>query len=234
MTLLRILKLSLSLPGPSSIAETKQSLKLITKPQIKFGILLEELLRITRRHPIYSLVVRLLWNKNGDPLPLGCSRSMWDGATSGDGNPSSIGVIIRDNRDETITALCMSLNGQYPSLETEVIALEKGVLLAKEMELQQIMLETDALTVVQSLLAGDKEGDLGHLLQGISDTLNSFSCWQIKHLKRNCNRVAHELAQLAKCTSTKQVCKGVSPPTVQHLIQLEKSLMFLAFYTLVL
>ncbi|XP_075649649.1 uncharacterized protein LOC142620109 [Castanea sativa] len=140
----------------------------------------------------------------------------------GDGNPSSIEVIIKDNRGETIAALRMPLNGQYPSLETEVIALEKGVLLAKEMELQQIMLETDALTVVQSLLIGNKEGDLEHLLQGISDTLNPFSSWQIKHLKRDCNRVAHELAQLAKFTGTKQVWKGVSPPTVQHLIQLEK------------
>lgn len=156
------------------------------------------------------------------PTP-GMFKVKVDGATSGDGNLFSIGVIIRDNRGETIAALCMPLNGQYPSLETEVIALEKGVLLAKEMELQQIMSETDALTVVQSLFVGDKEGDLGPLLQGISDTLNSFSSWQMKHLKRDCNRVAHELAQLAKCTGTKQVWKGVSPPIVQHLIQLEKA-----------
>ena len=39
-----------------------------------------------------------------------------DGATSEDGKPSSIGVIIRDSRSET-----------------ETIAIEKGVLLAKEM-----------------------------------------------------------------------------------------------------
>lgn len=128
------------------------------------------------------------------PPPPGMFKVNVDGATSGDRNPSSIGMIIRDNRGETIAALYMSLNGQYPSLETEVIALEKGVLLAKEMELQQIVLENDALTVVQRLLANDKEGDLGNLLQGISDVLNTFSCWQIKHLKSVCNRVAHELA----------------------------------------
>lgn len=91
------------------------------------------------------------------PPPPGMFKVNADGATSGDGNPSSIGVIIRDNRGETIAALCMPLNGQYPSLETEVIALEMGVLLAKEMGLQQIVLETDALTVVQYLLTVDKE-----------------------------------------------------------------------------
>lgn len=64
--------------------------------------------------------------------PLGMFKVNVDGAMSGDGNLSSIRVIIRDNRGETITALCMSLNGQYPSLETEVIALKKGVILAKQ------------------------------------------------------------------------------------------------------
>ncbi|KAL0001314.1 hypothetical protein SO802_015095 [Lithocarpus litseifolius] len=137
------------------------------------------------------------------PPPPGMFKVNVDGATSGDGNPSCIRVIIRDNRGETIAALCMPLNGQYLSLETEVLALEKGVLLAKEMELEQIVLETDALTVVQCLLAGDKEGELGHLLKGISDILKTFSNWQIKHLNRDCNRVAHELAQLAKCTGAK-------------------------------
>ena len=39
-----------------------------------------------------------------------------DGATSEDGKPSNIGVIIRDSRSET-----------------ETIAIKKGVLLAKEM-----------------------------------------------------------------------------------------------------
>ena len=81
----------------------------------------------------------------------------------------------------------------------------------------------NTLTVVQCLLAGDKEGDLGRLPQGISDILRTFSSWQIKHLNRGCNRVAHELAQLAKCTGAKQVWKDVSPPMVQHLMQLEKA-----------
>ena len=48
-------------------------------------------------------------------------------------------------RGDTIAAMCMPLPGQYMSLEIEIIALENGVLLAKEMGLQQIMIETDAL-----------------------------------------------------------------------------------------
>ena len=146
-----------------------------------------------------------------------------DGATSEDGRPSSIGVIIRDSRSETIAAMCMSLPSQYTSLEIETIAIEKGVLLAKEMGLQQILLETYALTVAQSLAAGDKGGCLGHFIQGISENLRSFTVWQINHLRRDCNKVVHELAQFAIRSSTNQVWKGVSPPMVQHLLQLDKT-----------
>ena len=146
-----------------------------------------------------------------------------DGATSEDSRPSSIGVIIRDNRSVTIAAMCMSLPGQYTSLGIETIAIEKGVLLAKEIGLQEILLETDALTVAQSLAAGDKGGCLDHFIQGISENLRSFTVWQINHLKRDCNKVAHELAQFAKRNGTNQVWKGVSPPMVQHLLQLDKT-----------
>ena len=145
-----------------------------------------------------------------------------DGATSEDGRPSCIGVIIRDSKSETIAAMCLSLPGQYSSLETETIAVEKGILLAKE-RLQHILLETDTLTVVQSLAAGDKGGSLGHFIQGISENLSFFSIWQINHLRRDCNKVAHELAQFAKHSGTNQVWKGVSPPMVQLLLQLDKT-----------
>ena len=91
------------------------------------------------------------------------------------------------------------------------------------MGLQHILLETDALTVAQSLAAGDKGGSLSHFIQGISENLRSFSVWQINHLRRDCNKVAHELAQFAKRSSTNQVWKGVSPPMVQHLLQLDKT-----------
>ena len=168
-----------------------------------------------------------LWNSlckfKMESSTLGMYKINMDGATLEDGRPSSIGVIIRDNRSETIVAMCMSLPDQYTSLETETIAIKKAVLLAKEMGLQQILLETYALTVAQSLAASDKGGCLGHFIQGISENLRSFTVWQINHLRRDYNKVAHELAQFAKCSGTNQVWKEVSPPMVQHLLQLDKT-----------
>ena len=62
-----------------------------------------------------------------------------DSATSNDGHPSSVGVIIRDNKGETVAVLCEVLQGQYSSLETKIVALEKWILLAKEMALTQVI-----------------------------------------------------------------------------------------------
>ena len=41
-----------------------------------------------------------------------------------------------------------TLPGQCTCLETEFIALENGVLLAKELELSQVIFESDSLTAI--------------------------------------------------------------------------------------
>ena len=43
--------------------------------------------------------------------PVGMYKITVDGATSEDGRPLNIGVIIRDSRSETILAMCLSLPG---------------------------------------------------------------------------------------------------------------------------
>ena len=120
-----------------------------------------------------------------------------------------------------MAALCEVLQGQYSSLETEIVALEKGILLAKEMALTQVIFESDALTMVQEILSKESNGSLGHLYQGIEDLLKSLRCWKLCHPRREHNRVAHELAHHARYSAVSQVWKGCSPPMVRHLIQME-------------
>ena len=55
------------------------------------------------------------------PPPLGMYKVNVDGATSNDGWPFSIGVIIRNNKGETIAAHCMPLPGEYSILETKLL-----------------------------------------------------------------------------------------------------------------
>ncbi|KAK9988947.1 hypothetical protein SO802_029186 [Lithocarpus litseifolius] len=66
-----------------------------------------------------------LLKEGWSPPPLGMYKVNVDGTTSNDGRPSSIGVIIRNSKGEITAALCMPLSGEYSSLETEAIAVEK-------------------------------------------------------------------------------------------------------------
>ena len=80
---------------------------------------------------------------------------------------SRVGVIIRNSKGDTIAALCKLLPGFFSSMETKIFALENGILLAKEMQLSQIIIESDALTVVQDLQNKVTNCNVGHLYLGI-------------------------------------------------------------------
>ena len=71
------------------------------------------------------------WRK----LPDGVFKINTDGAAADDGRRSSIGVVIRDCRGQVVAALCRVLSGCFTVDETEVLAIEAGILLAKEMDL---------------------------------------------------------------------------------------------------
>ncbi|XP_030923348.1 uncharacterized protein LOC115950262 [Quercus lobata] len=81
--------------------------------------------------------------------------------------------------------------GQFSVEEVEALAMECGLILAKEQKLSHIILEFDALTAVTSVTADETNGCLGHVYQGIRSLLSSFSSWNIKHVKRDYNRATH-------------------------------------------
>ena len=71
-----------------------------------------------------------------------------DGATADDGRRSSIGVVIRDFRREMAAALCRVLPSCFLVDETEALAIEAGIMLARELDLHQVIVESDSLLVV--------------------------------------------------------------------------------------
>ena len=96
-----------------------------------------------------------------------------------------MGVVIRDATGTVTAACCKYLQGQYSVEEVEALAIECGLLLAREQKLPQIIVEYDALTAVQSITAAETNGSLGHVYQGILNLLSSFSSRRIKHVKRD-------------------------------------------------
>ena len=63
--------------------------------------------------------------------PSGLQKINGDGATSEDGRPSGVGVVIRDCRGMVVAASAKVLLAQYGVEVTEALAVEQGILLAQ-------------------------------------------------------------------------------------------------------
>ena len=92
---------------------------------------------------------------------------------------SSIGVIIRDSRGQAIAALCRVLPSSFTMDETEALAIKARILLAKELGLNQIIIESDSLSIIQRILSKDISEGFGHIVNGIVSFLDGFVSWQI-------------------------------------------------------
>ena len=99
--------------------------------------------------------------------------------------------------------------------------MEAGILLARDMKLTQIIVEFDAISIVNSINENFMEGSIGHLFQGILALLISFTSWKVNHVNRDYNRVAHELAHLARQSEETQVWRRVFPRVMQDIVQVD-------------
>ncbi|KAK9995635.1 hypothetical protein SO802_020321 [Lithocarpus litseifolius] len=138
--------------------------------------------------------VRAHWS----PPPLGFHKINVDGATANNGELSSIGVIIRDHTGTTVGALNKLLPSAFPASIIEAFALLQGVLFAAKLGSTKAIFESDALDPIQAVNTNENGGVLGHILQDIRSSALVFKRSSFQHLKRDGNRVAHELARDAK------------------------------------
>ena len=155
--------------------------------------------------------------------PLDVYKINVDGATAVIGYRSSVGVVIRDSRGMVVAAACKVLNGNYGAAVTEAFVVDEGIRLAMEMELQRIIVESDSCGVVDAINKSSCNGEFGMVIQGSLELLRSFRSWKMRHLKRDYNRAAHELAQLAKTSGSSQHWKGIEPPVIQHVLLLDRA-----------
>ncbi|KAL0006814.1 hypothetical protein SO802_008316 [Lithocarpus litseifolius] len=151
--------------------------------------------------------------------PSGFFKINVDGATSANGGNSCIGVTISDCTGTPIGALSKPLSLDFSAEVTEAYALLQGVLFASEMQVSCAIFESDALSVIQALSSDCTGGVFGHIIHDIKSSLQSFSSYSFKHLKRIGNRAAHVLAKEAKLSGLTQIWKGVNPPPIQQIIR---------------
>lgn len=87
------------------------------------------------------------------------------------------------------------------ALEVEAKAVEEGFIFAKELSLNNVILESDAQVVVKSLTGRcPAPSSILMVIEGTKVGLRGFDSWEVKHICRERNSAAHLMAK--KC----QVC----------------------------
>ena len=135
-----------------------------------------------------------------------------------DGRKSCIRVVIQDNMGVVLATSSKVLPASYLAEISEALAMRDGVLLTAEMEVSLVIFESDALSIIQAINGGIYGGELGHIIRNIREVAALFSCCSFNNLKKEGNRVAHELAKVARNTGVSQVWKMSFPSLIEHLL----------------
>ena len=145
-----------------------------------------------------------------------------DGATFDDIKCFGVGVVIRNERGEIMGALSKKFMLPLGGLEAEAKAIEDGVVLAWDLRLKDIIIESDALLVTNYL--GKQSvipSSIRKVLEGILEGLRKFNAWDVNHTRRSGNIAAHIMARQAKFLNVCNIWVEDTPPSIADQVQID-------------
>jgi ribonuclease HI len=119
-----------------------------------------------------------------------------DGAWTAEGNAGGSGVIVRDHNGRALACACDFFPTAKDPETAELLACRRALLLARDMNVERVVLETDCMGAVNKLKdKGLDRSAQGHLVEEIKKLLKGFMMASVSHVHRSGNEVAHSLAQ---------------------------------------
>ncbi|MEQ9454544.1 MAG: ribonuclease HI family protein [Phycisphaeraceae bacterium] len=121
-----------------------------------------------------------------------------DGGSRGNPGPAGAGVVLVDD-DGTALAEAGYFLGRCTNNVAEYRGLIRGLELARSVGVTELLIRLDSELIVKQLLGEYrvKSADLKPLFAEAKGVLGGFSGWRIEHVRREGNRRADELANLA-------------------------------------
>ncbi|XP_062152877.1 uncharacterized protein LOC133861169 [Alnus glutinosa] len=127
--------------------------------------------------------------------PLGFIKLNWDSALARGKQLMGVGVIARDSEGQVVASMCTVQHYISDSVIAEastIATLEFG----KFLNLQSIFLEGDPLEITTALgRLDDDSSKYGNLIMDARRMFRGFRSWNISHVRRDGNMVAHSLAK---------------------------------------
>ncbi|KAK6136178.1 hypothetical protein DH2020_030069 [Rehmannia glutinosa] len=131
---------------------------------------------------------------------------------------TGLGAVLRDHAGNILHTRSEHLTVDYSVEIAEALACRKGLLLARDLHLDHIQLETDCMKVVQA--HNSHQSDLsyfGTIINDIRSIGNSFSSFSVIFTRRTANTIAHNLAKFAFSNSCNGFYSGSLPPELDFL-----------------
>ena len=116
-------------------------------------------------------------------------------------------------------AMCWKVDLLLGALEIEARFVEEGILLAQDLGLKDIIIESDAQTVTNAIkMQCPMPSSIQKLMEGIQLELNLFNLWEATLISRSGNSVAHILARHAKSVNECTIWVEDTPTIIQNQI----------------
>ncbi|KAK2640801.1 hypothetical protein Ddye_022564 [Dipteronia dyeriana] len=123
-----------------------------------------------------------------------------DAAIDADGKLMGFGTVICDSEGMIITTSSQRIVATYPPYVAEAIAMYRGLLLAADIGVFSVEVESDTTTVVKWVVDGDhKNSDIDLILSDIRNLIQNFNICSISFMSGKTNNVAHYQAKMAFC-----------------------------------
>jgi ribonuclease HI len=160
-------------------------------------------------HPAKSEEVQRAWQHWQRPQP-GWIKCNVDASFHAEDRRGATGVVLRNHDGRYIVGRAKWYDNCLNVLATEALACRDGVLLARELGMQRLQLETDSQVLVrlwEKRLCQNSE--IGPVFQQIQDLSRSFVEFSFVYSSRECNTLAHECAKLV---SRNNLVEWLEPP----------------------
>jgi ribonuclease HI len=148
----------------------------------------------------------------------------WDTGVDIKNGKVGLGVVIRDRQGRMWASRSRTVRGCLDPITGELLAALMVVHLCREMGIQNALFEGDAKVVVEAITSGDlDESSRGHLLEDIRVSLRGVPRWKLNFVRREGNKVAHQLAAWALREEVNKVWLYHPPIWLQSLLKADIS-----------
>ena len=146
----------------------------------------------------------------------------FDGAVFSASNLSGIGVVIRDSNGAVLASCSQKIPQAYKAEVIEALAALEALSSVFELGFRSAILEGDSLGLIQALKSEERSlSPTGLLIEDVKIFSNNFVKFLYSHVKKNDNRVAHNLAKNALCILDFQVWMEDVPSHIVSILQLD-------------